>query len=250
MGTKVLDEAPSTISAGRDEALRTTLLENDEVVVVSATYPPGSSLPIHDCRFPNVAYVVDGGIVETRDFDGTVECYDVHPGETLWSAAAHAQSARNKGNSFLRMVEVESKHATATAESSESKIVVLSSEDLNWNPDPLDPRRRSAMLFGDPTLAGPYASRFAAPAGYIIGLHMHPEEDEQLTVLSGTVRWSTGEPGSGEPEYTLTAGGFALAPAGTPHRIAVIEDSVIQMQGIGPRTYLYLNPADDPRQKA
>ena len=249
MTTEMLQQAAPAKRTAVEEPLRRTLLENDEVLVVATTYPPGASVPLHTHRFPNVSYVIDGGTIETRDADGTVEVYDIQPGETLWSAAAHAHSARNLGSTFVRIVEVELKHATHGEETPESRAVVLTIDDLDWRPDPLDSRRRSASLVGDPTMCGPFTARFAAPAGYVIGLHMHPDEDEQLTVLSGTVRWSTGEPGSGEPEYTLGAGGFALAPAGTPHRIAVLDDAVLQLSGVGPRNYIYLNPAEDPRRR-
>ena len=168
-------------------------------------------------------------------------------GETLWSAAAHAHSARNLGNTSVRLVEVELKHVVPTAHAREHTERVLTADDLQWEQDALDPRRRSALLIGDPTKPGPYTARFSAPAGYVIGLHMHPEEDEQLTVISGTIRWSTGNPGNGEPEYTLPPGGFALAPAGTPHRIVAVKDCVLQLSGIGPRRYIYLSRADDPR---
>ena len=123
---------------------------------------------------------------------------------------------------------------------------VLMPADLEWKTDAFDPRRTSALLTGDPARPGPYTIRFRAPAGYEIGLHMHPDDDEQLTVLSGTVVWSTGEAGSGAREYTLGPGGFALAPAGTPHRVRALEDAVLQMSGVGPRVYTYLSEGGPP----
>jgi hypothetical protein len=66
-------------------------------------------------------------------------------------------------------------------------------------------------------------------------------------VLSGSIHWSSGEPGSRAPEYVLTAGESAPASAGTPHRLWATEECVVQMSGIGPRTYIYFDPADDPR---
>lgn len=241
MSTRILEEI-----APKEQPSRRTLLENDDVLVVATTYPPGASVPIHTHRFPNVAYVIDGGTIETTAPDGTVERYDVRPGETLWSAAAHAHSACNPGSTPVRIVEVELKRTTATGHVREKTERVLTPDSLEWRQDVHDPRRRSARLVGDPTTPGPYTIRYSAPAGYVIGLHLHPDDDEQLTVLSGAIRWSTGEPGSGEPENTLPAGGFALAPAGTPHRIVAVEDCVLQMSGVGPRTYIYLNPAEDP----
>ena len=240
MSTQYVQETmPEELVTAR-QASRTTLLDNDEVLVIGTTYPPGGSVPTHTHRFPSVACVIEGGTLETTTSDGTVEKYDVRPGTALWSSAAHAHSARNIGSTPIRIVEIEVKHATPAAHGRPTTPHVMTPANLEWKPDTLDPRRTAAALVGDPTRPGPYTIRFRAPAGYEIGLHLHPEDDEQLTVLSGAVRWSTGEPGSGAPEYELRAGGFAMAPAGTPHRVLALEDSVLQMSGIGPRTYVYL----------
>jgi len=222
-------------------ASRTTLLDNDEVFVAASTYPAGGSLPVHTHRFPSVVYVVEGGSLETTTPDGTVERYDVRPDETLWSPAANAHSARNIGTTPIRIVEIEVKHATPAPHERRATPHAVTSSDLAWKPDPLDPRRSTALLLGDPTKPGPYTVRLRLPAGYEIGLHQHPDDDEQLTVLSGATYWSAGAAGSGTPEHLLTAGGYAFAPAGTAHRIRAVEDSVLQMSGTGPRTYVYLN---------
>lgn len=231
------------------EASRKTLLENDEVLVVSTAYPSGASVPLHLHRFPQLAYVVEGGTIETTALDGAVGTYEVRAGETLWTAAAHAHSARNVGSTRVRIVEVEVKHARPATRIRDTRPRAAAPDTLEWVVDSFDPARTTALLVGDPTKPGPYTVRFRAPAGYGIGLHLHPDDDEQLTVLSGAIRWSTGEEGSGAPEYTLKAGGFALSPAGTPHRIVVVEDSELQMSGFGPRTYVYLDPADDPHRR-
>ena len=244
---------PTSVSgelASPSEPLRTTLLENEEVLVVTTAFPGGTGVPTHTHRFPSVAYVVEGGTLETTTPDGTVERYDVRPGETLWSATGHAHSARNVGPTPIRIVEVEVKHAAPSAHAGRAAERVLMPADLEWKTDPFDPRRASALLVGDPTKPGAYAVRFRAPAGYAIGLHVHPDEDEQLTVVSGAIRWSTGNVGSGAPVHELTAGGFAFAPAGTPHRVEALEDCVLQMSGVGPRTYVYLDEEEDPRRSS
>lgn len=222
--------------------LRTTLLENDEVLVVATSYPSGATLPLHTHRHPALSYVLAGGTLHTTDPAGAQATYELRAGEALWSAAAVAHSARNVGPTPIRIVEVEIKRATPRAAHAQARA--LRPVDLTWATDTFDPRRSSAALLGDTTEPGPYTVRMRAPAGYAISLHLHPDEDEQLTILSGAIRWSTGAPGSGAREHVLGAGGFAFAPAGTPHRIAVIEDAVIQMTGTGPRTYVYLDGVD------
>jgi mannose-6-phosphate isomerase-like protein (cupin superfamily) len=194
-----------------------------------------------------VVFVAEGGTLETTDADGTVKIHELTSGETLWRKAPETHSTRNVGGTRVRIVETEVKRAGRTPDLWEKAPPLVTSGDRDWTPDPLDPRRSVALLAGDPRQPGPYTVRYRAPAGYSIGLHVHPDEDEQLTVLSGSVHWSAGEAGSGTPEYTLTAGGFAPAPAGTPHRLWTTEECVMQLTGIGPRTYVFLDPMDDPR---
>ena len=222
-------------------AVRTTLLENDEVLAIGTTYPPGESVPVHTHRFPSLVYVVQGGTIETMAPDGTVERYDMRPGETLWSAGSQSHGARNVGSTPVQIVEIEIKHATPAASASHKALRVVTPASLEWRPDSVDPRRAAALLVGDPTRPGPYVVRYRAPAGYEITLHMHPDDDEQLTVLSGAIQFSAGSARSGAPEHTLTAGGFVLTPAGIPHRLLAVEDSILQMSGIGPHKYVYVS---------
>lgn len=243
-GDRTVAEGVPQQAEGRTS--RREIFENDQVLVIESSYAPGSSVAIHRHRSPHVVYVVEGGALETTGADGATEMHEIRAGETLWQLP-QSHGTRNVGGTPVRIVEVEVKTPSRAAASWEKAPSVVTSTDRVWTPDPFDPRRSVALLVGDPTRPGPYTVRYRAPAGYAIGLHMHPDEDEQLTVISGTVHWSSGEAGSGAPEYTLRAGGFAPARAGTPHRLWVTEESVIQVSGIGPRTYVYLNVADDPR---
>lgn len=124
----------------------------------------------------------------------------------------------------------------------------LTPAELEWETDTIDPRRAAATLVGDPARAGPYTVRYRAAAGYELPLHMHPEDDEQLTILSGVLRYSGGAPGSGAPEYDLGPGSYVLTPAGTPHRMTAVEECVLQMTGYGPHTYVYLDERGNPRR--
>lgn len=46
--------------------------------------------------------------------------------------------------------------------------------------------------------------------------------------------------------HALPAGGYVAFPAGTPHRMWTAAETVLQMTGVGPRTYVYLNPQGKP----
>jgi quercetin dioxygenase-like cupin family protein len=234
-----------TESATRQQILRKEVLDNAEALVVETTYPRDGETPLHQHRYPHVLYVIEGGTVETTALDGTVNTLELRPGQTFWRGP-QSHSTRNIGPSTVRIVEVEIKNA-AMRSTREPTPFVTTSADLEWRPDSLDPKRSMALLVGDPAKPGPYTVRMRADAGYSIRLHQHPREDENLTVLSGTLHWSTGAAGSGEPEHAAPARSFVLFPAGTPHRLWVTEETILQMTGGGPRTYVHLEPGKEPR---
>ena len=239
-------ELPNELPA--PQAQRRVLLENAEVAVIETVYPAGGSVPMHAHRFPLVAHVIEGGTVQTTAPDGSVATLELTPGLTLWrDPQRHA--ARNVGATTVRIIEVEVKHAAAGISAARTPHAV-SPADLDWIPDPLDPARHIALLVGDPAMPGPYTLRGRLRGGYALGLHRHPDEDEQLTVLSGTLYWSSGAAGSGEPEHALPAGGYVVFPAGTAHRLWTREETVVQVSGVGPRSYAYVDPAEDPRHPA
>ena len=228
-------------SIPQPQAVRREVLENEHVLVTETTYPVGGSVPMHTHRFPHVLYVIEGRTAQTTAPDGAVKTIEVQPGATLWREP-QSHSTRNLGSTPLRIVEVEIKD-TLNRYGGERSPRAIAPADLQWIPDSLDPTRTMALVVGDPTKAGPYTVRMRARPGYVIALHQHPHEDENLTVLSGSLHWSCGAAGSGAPEHIAPAGSLVLFPAGTPHRLWSTEETVLQMTGIGPRTYVYLHPA-------
>lgn len=242
----ILESIPKT-QESKPDSVRNIVLENDMVRVVVSSYVPGGSVPMHTHSFPHVLYVIEGSKVETTGEDGNVTVMELHPGLVQWREA-QSHSTRNIGSTPLRIVEVEIKIAPSHRKGERTPRIALAG-DLEWMPDPLDPTRKTALLSGDPTRPGPYTVRSKVGADYQLGLHMHPNEDENLTVLSGALHWSTGEKGSGAPEHILPAGSYVQFPAGTPHRLWTTEETEIQMTGIGPRTYEYFNKKDDRRTK-
>jgi quercetin dioxygenase-like cupin family protein len=248
MRAQPLAERHPEQQASTRETVRRPLLENDQVLVIETTYPVKGSVPMHSHRFPQVLYVIEGGTVEATAVDGTVEVLEIRAGQTAWRPA-QAHSTRNVGSTRVKIVEVEVKNASGAAGVVDEKPIVVAPADISWTPDSLDPSRASALLIGDPQRPGPFTVRYRVPAGYTLGLHLHPDEGEHLTVLSGTLYWSSGEAGSGAPVYTVPAGGVALIPAGMPHRLWTTEATTVQLSGVGPRSYRYLDPAEDPRAR-
>lgn len=126
--------------------------------------------------------------------------------------------------------------------------VVIAAEEIEWVPAPpvLPPGAQSALLEGDPTKEGPFTTRIRMPAGYRIPPHTHPVI-AHLTVLSGRVGAGIGETwDDAEMRFVGPGGYFILAP-GVAHFEIAEEESVVQLNAIGPWGVTYVNPADDPR---
>lgn len=120
---------------------------------------------------------------------------------------------------------------------------------VKWGaPPPVFPAgARFAVIDGDPAAMGPVTVRFEMPAGYKIAPHWHPT-DEHITVLSGTFAVGMGDKLDLAHGKTLTAGGYAVAPASMHHYAWTATGATIQVHMIGPFAITYVNPTDDPSQ--
>lgn len=129
--------------------------------------------------------------------------------------------------------------------------VIASVNDAHWGAAPpmLPAGADVAVLAGNPTQAVPYTIRLKFPAHYAIPAHSHPT-DENVVVVSGALTFGMGDKlvHDDASNKTLTAGGFALMPAGMNHyAFTTGEETTIVLYGQGPVEFKYVNPADDPR---
>lgn len=86
-----------------------------------------------------------------------------------------------------------------------------------------------AVLEGDPLRADvEYTLRVRLPAGTRMSAHAHPTH-ERMIILSGTLSVR-----AGRVAKEMRPGGFVLIPAGQAHELLAREDSVVQLQGLGP----------------
>jgi len=124
---------------------------------------------------------------------------------------------------------------------------LLSSKDVKWSAAPpvLPEGAMIAVLAGDPAAPGPVALRLKMPAGYKIPAHWHPT-DEHVTVLSGTFSIGMGDKLDRTKGQTLTAGGYAVAPAHMNHYAWTKTGATVQVNLMGPFELTYVNAADDP----
>lgn len=124
-------------------------------------------------------------------------------------------------------------------------------QEIKWSaaPPSLPAGAEAAVLFGDPSKEGLFALRLKLPKGYRIAPHSHPKP-EIVTVISGTFRLGMGDKADESKGKPLPAGSFFAMPPGMTHFAVVDEDTVVQLNSTGPWTLSYVDPKDDPRQKA
>src|SRR5439155_21551623 len=117
----------------------------------------------------------------------------------------------------------------------EDHNTVAQANDLKWSaaPPSLPKGAQIAILSGDPSKDGPFAYRLKFPAGYKVPPHMHPN-DENVTVISGTVNIGTGDKLDPKKTEAVKAGGFFHMPKGMHHFGVMSGETIIQANGIGP----------------
>ena len=106
-----------------------------------------------------------------------------------------------------------------------------------------------AVLEGDPMAAsGDYTIRLKMPAGYKIAPHWHPKR-ENVTVVSGTLKVGMGDKFDEDKMMSFAAGSFAYLDPSMHHYAMAGEDTVVQIHGMSPVQFNYINPDDDPSKK-
>ena len=138
----------------------------------------------------------------------------------------------------------------AVAEQAPAPHVLVTAADLKWGePPPVFEKSASfTVVSGDPGKAGLYVVRLKMPAGYTIAPHWHPT-DEHVTVLSGTLALGMGDTFHKVAMKDLTAGSYALLPAGMRHFAMAKTETTIQVEGPGPFALTYVKPADAPGKR-
>jgi quercetin dioxygenase-like cupin family protein len=126
--------------------------------------------------------------------------------------------------------------------------VVLVPEEIRWSPGPpsIPAGAQAVVMYGDPGKDGLFALRLKLPKGYAFAPHTRPKP-EIVTVISGTFRLGMGE--GADPTKALAAGSFFALQPGMVHFAFADEDTVIQLDSMGPWSLTYVNPKDDPRNK-
>jgi quercetin dioxygenase-like cupin family protein len=136
----------------------------------------------------------------------------------------------------------------APAFAAEEHHTAIPADEVEWQAGPptLPTGAELAVLHGSPAEEGPFVIRLRFPAGYEVPPHWHSKE-EHLTVISGGFGMSTGETFDREAAPLLVPGSFVRIPAEMPHYAWTDEETVVQINGMGPFDVYYVNAEDDPR---
>jgi quercetin dioxygenase-like cupin family protein len=129
-------------------------------------------------------------------------------------------------------------------------LQVALAQKVKWGPAPavFPAGAKMAVKQGDPSKSQLFTVRLDIPKGYRIPSHFHPT-DEHITVISGNFVVGMGDQIDTRNAMSLTAGGFATAPAQQHHWAIARTHTVVQVHAIGPFQLTYVNPADDPSRK-
>jgi quercetin dioxygenase-like cupin family protein len=129
--------------------------------------------------------------------------------------------------------------------------VMTRASEITWGDPPpfFEHGAQFALVAGDPGTAGNlFVVRLKMPAGYRIARHWHPG-DEHVTVLEGSLTLAMGEGGKVHTA-TFGPGDYVLLPARMQHEASTTDGAVVQVHGMGPFAINYVDPKDDPRNRA
>jgi hypothetical protein len=122
---------------------------------------------------------------------------------------------------------------------------------IKWGPAPpfVAAGAKLAVLEGDPTASsGDFTIRLKMPSGYKIAPHWHPKR-ENVTVISGVFKVGMGDKFDTAKMMSFPAGSFAYLDPDMHHYAMASGPVVVQVHGMSPLQFNYVNPADDPSKK-
>ena len=140
--------------------------------------------------------------------------------------------------------------AAAVAQSGSNQNA-FTPDQIKWGPPPpfVAPGSQLSVIEGDPTASsGDFTIRLKMPAGYKIAPHWHPKR-ENVTVISGTFKVGMGDKFDQTKMMTFPAGSFAYLDPDMHHYAMASGETIVQVHGMSPLQFNYVNPADDPSKR-
>jgi len=128
-------------------------------------------------------------------------------------------------------------------------LSITKSDDIQWREYSGLPGVKMAVISGNPQEPRMYTIRVLFPPGVMSRPHWHPET-RYVTVLKGTWWAGTGEKFDPNNTIPVPAGSFVEHPSHMVHYDgAKDEEVIVQISGIGPSATIFVNPADDPKNR-
>jgi hypothetical protein len=137
---------------------------------------------------------------------------------------------------------------TIGAQTASSERHTFAPDAIPYGPVPafVPPGAQLAVLEGNPAASsGDYTVRLKMPDGYRIAPHWHPQR-ENVTVISGTFKVGMGDRFDESKMGAFSAGSFAYLDPDMHHYAMASGEVVVQVHGIAPLQFNYVNPKDDP----
>lgn len=141
--------------------------------------------------------------------------------------------------------------AQAAAHHSAPANNIFPADAIQYGPAPafIPAGAQLAVLEGDPTAStGDFTIRLKMPDGYIIPPHWHPHR-ENVTVISGTFKVGMGDNFDQSKMASFGPGSFAYLDPDMHHYAMASGEVVVQVHGMSPVQFNYVNAKDDPSQK-
>jgi hypothetical protein len=124
-------------------------------------------------------------------------------------------------------------------------------DQIKYGPPPpfIAPGATLAVVEGNPMgTSGDFTIRLKMPDGYKIAPHWHPKR-ENVTVISGNFKVGMGDKFDESKMMTFPAGSFAYLDPDMHHYAMASGEVVVQVHGMSPLQFNYVNPGDDPSKK-
>jgi hypothetical protein len=108
-----------------------------------------------------------------------------------------------------------------------------------WEPSRGTPGAFRRNLVGDAREAGPFKYQLKLPAGMRVAAHKHAT-DMRVRVLRGSMFIILGEPIEASRAQHYASGSAFVIPAGTWHEEWWDRESVVEADGIGPQSTVFM----------
>lgn len=122
---------------------------------------------------------------------------------------------------------------------------------IKWSAAPpgLPQGSKTALLQGNPNVAGRYVIRMQLPANYKIPFHAHSNAMD-VTVVSGPLYVANTQTFDKKKAFAIKPGDFYHLPALASQYAFTKDATVLEIHGDGPYDLKYANAADDPLRGA